>query len=215
MPSRRKRSNYRYNSKKANEYLGTAAKALSVALAVQRLVNVEYKSLNTAPPVDPNTTTSITNLTAIAQGDDFNARNGRKIRAKYLRYRGSVIQHPTAVSTGLRMMIIRDNNGSTTQPALIDLFASEANFFNNQNKRGTPQQNSRFSILYDKYISLSDSGTTAAHFDFKIPLDHRIYFSGSGSTDEGKGAIYLLSASTEATNDPILSANCMVKWIDN
>lgn len=214
MPRRYSRKPNR-RPKRKSDYLGTAAKALSVALAVKKLVNVEYKSLNTAPPTDPNTTPVLTNLTAIVQGDDFNNRNGRKIRAKYINYRGFVTQHPTATNTGLRMMIIRDNNGNTTQPVITDLFASASLFNNNKTKTGDPQSNSRFSILYDKYIAFSDSGMTSTHFNWSMNLDHHIYFQGTSATDEGKGHLYLITASTEATNDPVLEANVMFKWIDN
>lgn len=215
MPRKYSRRRRRRPSNNGGSYLGTASKALAVAYAVKKLINVEYKSINTASPSDPNTTTVVTNLTAIAQGDDFGQRQGRKIRAKYLSYRGQVFQHPTATNSGLRLMIIRDNNGSTTQPTVFDLFNSQAAYFNNLNKIGDPQSNSRFSILYDKYIVFSDVGVTSAHFNMSMSLDHHVFFTGTAATDEGKGAIYLLTASTEATNDPVLESDAQFKWIDN
>ncbi len=53
------------------------------------------------------------------------------------------------------------------------------------------------------------------HFKWSQSLDHHIFYTGTAATDEGKGNLYLFIASSEATNDPGVSVDCMVKYIDN
>ncbi len=203
---------YKYFNK---ENLNTASKALAVALQVKRLVNPEYKTLNTNLAGDPNTTGIVVSLCGIAQGDDISNRTGSKIRAKYLRARGKVVINASATASSLRIMIVRDNLGTTTAPGIDDLFASVTDFHNNKNKDGDPQSNARFSILWDKFILLDAVFKSQVAFDYNMSLDHHISFTGTSATDEGKGCIYALMASSEATNDPVVTADVMIKWLDN
>lgn len=196
-------------------YLNTASKALAVAYAVKKLINVEYRSITTDFTTDPSTAGAVVNLTAIAQGDDIANRQGNKIRAKHISVSGQVSLNGSATITQLRMMIVRDNNGSTTQPAITDLFTDVGTFRQNHNKLGDAQSNSRFSILFDKHILLDDQDRRQVAIKWSSSLDHHIFYSGTAATDEGKGNLYLFVASSEATNDPVLSVDAMVKFIDN
>ena len=200
---------------RSGRYLDTAAKALTVAYAVKKLLNVEYKSLTTSFTVDPNSTGAVLHLTGMGQGDDFGERIGRKIRLKSINVQGSIVINASATATILRMMIVRDNNGTTTQPAITDLFASASVFATNLNKRGDPQSNSRFSVLMDKFVQLDAVRQSQVKVKHYSQQDFHVYYSGTAATDEGKGALYLFIASNEATNDPVVSVDCQIKWIDN
>ncbi len=212
MPPRRNRRNRR--APKSKGYLDTASRALAVAYAVKKLINVEFKSLSTSFTVDPNSSGAVLNLTAIAQNDTFSGRDGNKVRAKYISSSGTLQLHGSATDSRVRIMIVRDNNGSTSQPAITDLFPSVTNFVNNKTKTGDPQSNSRFSILSDKIVYLN-TDTPSRPYKWSMSLDHHIYFTGSASTDEGKGHIYQFIGSNEATNDPIVAIDAMVKFLDN
>lgn len=196
-------------------YLDTAAKALTVAYAVRKLINVEFKMANTGLTVDPSSSGVVQNLTSISQGDTLAARDGNKIRAKRIEISGLVTMHASATQSHLRLMLVRDNNGSTTQPAITDLFSTVAVFSQNRPKLGDPQNNSRFSILWDKFIIVDASYRQVAPFSMSLTLDHHIYYSGTSGTDEGKGNLYLFMASNEATNDPIVNAGSNFTFIDN
>ncbi len=195
--------------------LQTASQALTVAYGVKKLLNVEYKSHEVDIPTTISSTPNITNLSAIATGDDFNDRDGRKIKCVSLRYKGRISMHASANSSAVRMVIFRDNNGSTSIPGVTDLFASAATFLNNHNLLDDPQTNSRFSVLSDKIYLLSITGNQQAAYDIYVKLNSHMYFSGSAATDEGKGAIYLLFVSNEATNVPNTLGNSVLKFIDN
>ncbi len=211
MPRSKKNSNFYARS---GRYITKADQALKVARAVRNLINVEYKSLRTAFGTTDSTTMAIKNLTAVGQGDDYVNREGRKVRAVALSIKGSVVQHASATTTCWRVIVARDNNGSTTTPVDGDLI-SAANLFDGKNKNDDPQSNARFTVLMDKVIQMSDSGSRRFTVDRYIKLNHHQYFSGTATTDEGKGAIYAFTASTEATNVPTVVIDCIYKFIDN
>ncbi len=215
MPKRRSRRRPRRMVAQSGGYLNTASKALAVAYAVKKLINVEFHTLNTNFTTDPSNAGAVVNLTAIAQGDTIASRQGNKIRVKYLECRGLVTLNASAADSQVRMMVVRDNNGSTSIPAITDLYADIATFRLNKPKLGDPQSNSRFSILMDKYIIVDAGHGLSQTFKFSTALDHHVFYTGSAATDEGKGHLYLFIASNEATNDPSVQAVAMVKWIDN
>ncbi len=216
MPQRRYKSSrtpgYKYATR---ENLNTASKALSVALQVKKLINVEYKNIVTNFTNDPNTTGSVVNLSAIAQSNTIAGRQGQKVRAKHLSCRGHIIINASATATQIRMVIVRDNLGSTTAPAISDLYASVSLFFANKSKNGDPQSNARFSVLMDKFVMLDAIYKSQVGFHWSRSLDSHISFTGTGATDEGKGAFYLMIASSEATNDPQVDVDSVLKFIDN
>lgn len=197
-------------------YLDTAARALAVAYAVKKLINVEFFNFRAVFTVDPNTSGAVVNLTAIAQGDDDNDRQGNKIRAKYIQVQGNIkLNASTATDTNTRMVIVRDNNGSTSQPAISDLYSSVAAFIANKPPFKDPQSNSRFSILMDKWVNVNDISTRAKPVQWSMSLDHHIYFTGGAATDEGKGHLYLFIASSEATADPVVAITSVFRYLDN
>lgn len=196
-------------------YMGTAAKALSIAYGVKRLLNVEYKSKLSAPANTMTTTATITGLTLIAQGDDFGDRQGRKIRLVSLSVKGLVRADPTATQTRGRVMIIRDNNGSTIAPVIGDLFASQAAFYDGLHHLSDPQTNSRFSVLWDKQILLSDNFVDMVPLNYYKQIDSHCFFTGTGAADEGKGSLWIIVASNHATTVPIATFDVVVKFLDN
>ncbi len=176
---------------------------------------MEFRTISTNLTADPNSTGAVLALTAIAQGDDIANRQGNKIRAKHLSVRGHIQINGSATTSHGRMLIIRDNNGSTAQPAITDLFLDASTMRVGKNKLGDPQSNSRFTILWDYTYTIDAINKNQVFFKYSMELDHHIYFTDTAATDEGKGHLYLFTASNEATNDPVVSANCMIKFIDN
>ncbi len=192
-----------------------AAKALAGVRYIKSLMNVEYKSLATTITSPVDTTGTIQNVTAIAQGDDFNNRDGRKIKMFSVRIKGSGFIHASATHSRIRVMMVRDNNGSTTIPVFGDIFANVTNFRDNFPRSDDPQTNSRFTTLMDRFFLLDDNGRQSFMLDRYIKLHHHAYFTGTAATDEGKGHIYLLTASNEATNTIVFNGEVVTKWIDN
>ncbi len=206
---------YQKGAKRFNRGLRKLNQDLSKVEKIARLINVEYKTITTSFTTDPNSSGAVVNLTAIAQGDDIANRQGNKIRAKHISVRGHALIGASATASQLRMMIVRDNNGSTTQPAITDLFTDVTTFRTDANKLGDPQSNSRFSVLWDHFFLLDAVNSSQRKVKWSSSLDHHIFYTGTAATDEGKGNMYLFIASNEATNDPIVAIDAMIKFIDN
>ncbi len=210
---RRRRPRRRYQG---GGYLNTASKALAVAYSVKKLLNVESKSLRTTLDTTPDNTPVITALSNPAQGDDFNARNGRKIRLQSIRVKGRVTVNASAVSSIFRLVIFRDNNGSTTAPVITDLYPDAAAYNGGIMTNDDPQTNSRFSILYDRnFLLVSTGGSEMRSINQYKKIASHVYFTGTAATDEGKGMIWMITSSNEATNTPSVLADAVVKFIDN
>ncbi len=194
---------------------GDAAKALVAVRKLKRMINVEYKNVNVTFVTDPNTTGSVQILTSIAVGDDNNDREGRSVRAVSLRTKGHIRLNSSATITQVRLLIVRDNLGTTTRPTIADMFADVATFLENKNTLGTPQVNSRFTTFMDKFVLLDQIKQSQVEIDHYVKLDHHVLWTGPAATDEGKGQIYLFIISSEVTNDPIVEVTSQFKWIDN
>ncbi len=196
--------------------MADAAKALAIARSVKAMFNVEYKSKRTAWTADPNTTGAVLNLITMIAGDDFDERSGRKVKLFSIAHKGSITMNGSATDTMVRAVVVRDNLGTTTQPSIADMFGSASNFFNNLPRLDDPQTNARFTTLYDKWFAL---GLDSAHFRMPVKsykkIGSHVTWTGTANTDEGKGTLYLMIASSEVTNDPIVNVVTTIKFIDN
>ncbi len=220
MPKRSNRNNnggrYSKYAKCGSMVASDAAKALAMVRKLKGMINVEYKSVSvTIADTTPTTVAAVQQLTNISQGDDMDDRDGRKIKAFSLQLKGMVEQHASAVVTLVRILIIIDHANTGTPPTLAQLFNAEATFFNGMPKLSQPQSNSRFTVLWDKIITFSNSGTKLVRVNYYKRLHHHIKFTGAATTDEGLGTIWVITASNEATNTPELNIASIFKWIDN
>lgn len=186
---------------------------------VNRLVRAsnqrELYAIATGFTVDPNTTGAVVALTAIATGDTTTTRAGRQVILKKIIASGIVTRHASASNSHVRMMIVRDNIGNTTPPAIADLFTSVTQFADNKPQIETSQVRQRFTVLMDKWFQMDTGGSGLTKtFKFRKVLNTRCYFTGSASTDGGTNNLYLFIASNEATNDPVVNASCEVLWVN-
>ncbi len=215
MPYRKSYGKRRKRRARPITYGQIGTKIYKDVAALRALINVEFFNAATVFTVGPSSSGAVVNLTQIAQGDNINSRQGNKVRLKHIKCAGVVTLHASATDSRVRMLIVRDNNGSTAQPAITDLFGTVAIFAANQPKLGDAQANSRFSVLWDRMVIMDAGHGLTQQFSMSQTLDHHCFFTGSATTDEGKGALYLFIASNEATNDPIVNASSNVKYIDN
>ncbi len=158
-------------------------------------------------PVDPNTTGTVSNLSAVAQEVDSNDRLGDAIMPQMLEATGIITLHASATNSQVRMMIVRDNFGTTAIPAITDLFSSVTQFFQNRPAIGDVQSRARFTVIWDKFVILEANsyGSTIAVKMKKKLAQKQILYTGPAGTDEGQNNLYLFLASSEATNDPVVS----------
>lgn len=175
------------------------------------LVNAELHSNDftaTASTI-PNTGT-IVPFTSIAQGDNYNNRQGNSILAKYLFGRMEFVKHALSNYTFIRMIFFRDTQQlGDTDPGVSDVL-STANTLSPLNQF----QKGRFSIMKDKTIRL-DANKTTSNMKIKIKLPFHIKYNGTSGADIQKNGIYLLIIGSEPTNVPLYSYNLRLSFYDN
>lgn len=165
----------------------------------------------------PDTTAVMQNVSFVAQGDDVANRRGRKVHAKEVSIRGLIVKAPTSVSTRIRMILFRDNLGTTTAPTLADIFSDESDFFTNDHRLINEQPMKRFTILWDHFVILNegfDGAVNARSFKFSKKLNHNILYTGTAGTDEGKNSLWFLSGSNEVSAVPAVSGTIVFKFTD-
>ncbi len=164
-----------------------------------------------------DTTATFREISETAQGDDIGDRHGRRVQAFSVSIRGSCQKAAASPVSKMRLIVFRDNYGDSTIPVLSNLFIDEQDFYDNEHKRDDPHTNSRYTILWDKYIILNenfDGQTTAKSFKFYKKLNHKIIYTGTAATDEGKGSLWLLQGGTPTTNVTTVTGDIVFKFTD-
>ncbi len=188
------------------------ALAKQVRKNTRALGSKEFHFTRTAVDTTPDTTAVIQNLSAIAEGLDDNNRLGRKIHAEKIEISGIMSKHSVSTFSSYRIVLFRDNFGTTTAPDRADLFENENDFFNGKPRAHSTQKLKRFTILMDKHIVLNetfDNNNTARPFSFTKKLNWNILYTGTAATDEGKNNLWLMTGSDEATNVPSVELDAM------
>ncbi len=185
---------------------------------VKKVVNAqELKVHQFGITADPNTTGVTNSITAIAQGLDSSDRIGDSLTPSHLEISGNIQLHASASDSQVRMVVVRDNNGSTTVPAITDLYASVVAFAANKPPLGDTQSRARFTILWDKYVIVDATGhgeTQGISMKKKLAAKPCLY-TGTQTTDGGDDNLYLFIASNETTNDPIVTMLGNFFYFDN
>ncbi len=191
--------------------------AKQVAKNTKILNTREFGRARSDLTTNPSATTSFQNMSAVAQGDGINARHGNKIHAESISIRGSILKNTASPFTKIRFMLVRDNLGTTTAPTIGDIFDDEGDFHDNKHRTPDQQQMKRFTVFWDKYFVLNetfDGQTSATHFKYYKKLSFNIFYDGTAITDEGKNSLWLMQASDEATNTPLVSADFVFRYSD-
>ncbi len=218
-------SNYTEGSRQWRRYNNPkpGAKSQQSKLAKQvkkntRILNArELGRVRVVMDATPDTTAVVQNVSAVAEGDDVGNRHGRKIHAESIEVRGTIIKNTASQANGVRLLIFRDNLGTTTAPTLADLFTDENDFFQNQQRLINEQPMKRFTILWDKFFALNenfDGQTTMVPFSYHKKLNHNILYTGAAVTDEGKNSLWFMSGSDEVSNTPALRGDIVFKYTD-
>ncbi len=200
-------------SKQVGSALDTASRALAVAYAVKKLVNVEYKFHDVNVTLTPNSTGAVSILTAIGQGDSTQQRDGNSIKATSLSCRFRINGGASAPTTHLRMILFSDSQQQGVLPTVANVLDG-ADTDAHMNILDFP---GRFRVLRSWDISLSNSGMNTAFREAYIKLDNHIKYEGAGTTvaEARKGNLYLMSSSSLSSELPTLVIDTRLRYIDN
>lgn len=225
MPYRRK---YR-KSNKTNKYLqskkgkvvktswpktafGVASKALSTAIMLKRLINVERKYFNPTVSATPGTSGSVTGtLLAIPQGDTALTRDGRSVRLNSFSLKGHCkINASSASSQLVRVMLIADVRAENTTPSATYVLQNLS-----VNSPLSDEVAGQFFVIRDWRFSLNKNGTDQYLFKYYSKMNKVLKFE-----DETTGApenynILLLLISDDAATPPSVEIETRTRFIDN
>lgn len=223
-----KRRNRRYKRKggffrKARKFVQGATSALGVAYSAYRLakranslLNVEYKSVDTAANGPFTTAPAISLLSNTIQGTGVSNRTGNSIKLKSLHDK-MILQVNSAATTHnvARIILFIDKDSRGSAPTGADLLVSTTdinspiNLFNGK----------RFIVLFDKHYTVSPatSGQSAFTINYfkKFNMDITYQASGGSVADSDTNNIYLCTLCSSATNPPTLAYYSRLRFIDN
>ncbi len=194
-----------------NGYLSTAAKALSVAYGVKKLVNAEKHVHDMAFPSPVSTTASVSLVNSVAGGTAEQERTGNSIRIKSLQCKGILTQAAAATTSVLRLVLFIDRENFGTDPSAADIGIATVQAMRNDDHKALR----RFHIISDKTIFFADANRQQALYNVFRKLDHVALYDGPAATGQSQGAIYLLAVSDQATNTVAMQVTARIRYMDN
>lgn len=196
---------------------GLAYKAYRGVKYIKSLINVEKKFHDVSASATYGTTPSVISLTNIAQGNDFNNRDGNSILLQSLQFRAD-IKHDMNKQGGdnIRIILFQDNDQRGSDPSAGDLLETGSGFswlnaFLNHNV------NKRFNVLMDRKYKVSDQNQTRSIKMLRKFYANHVKYTGTTATDASayEGALFLLIVSDENTTPPDISWAVRIRFTDN
>ena len=188
---------------------------------IKSLINVEKKFFDvSANALSVTSTATIVNLSNIAEGSDYNTRDGNSILMQSLQWRATIVGNQNSSGRQIvRIIVFRDNDQRGTDPALSDLLENTAGGFVIQSPL-LHYVNRRFAVLSDKVYSIVINGDTAVrHIKkfIKFPPSTHVKYQGTTGADGSnwEGALYAAFVSTDATNAPNMDYYFRLRFTDN
>lgn len=184
---------------------------------IRKLINIETKVLDTIKTSTVvNTTGSIICVSEIAQGLDFNNRVGDSIKIQHIECRVRLYQNTGATETTMRAVCFRDLDGYGTAVATSD-------FFETVGVVSAPLSpykwlnRDRFSILYDELVTFNSTGNQVEEIVLSMPHAGHVKYLGTtaAAASDGKGSIYWVFLSDEATNTPSYALYSRITFTDD
>lgn len=207
---------YYYKRRRNVWYNRTANKALHLAKYAVRNLNVEYKICQqSATSSTLGTTGIVSNLASIALGDSASDREGRQIEIKSLTLRGVIQMNTSATTTRIRVLICITKNNNNGTPAGTDVLNTTT-----VNSLRNLDNTKNIKVLYDKWFIVSQNTLEAKQFQINrkfrgIKQRYTLGNTGGAFSDTEWNALYLIAFSDEATNQPTISFNSRLRYIDN
>ncbi len=172
--------------------------------------NEETKLLDTVNAASPGTAGAVYGLSLIAQGDDYQSRDGNSVRALGLETRIAMILDAAARYDLVRCVVVVDHENRGATPAVTDIL--EAGSWNSQFNHDNLE---RFEVLHDKIYQISSSSSPVTHDTMKIVLGQHIRFSGAGGAATKEGSLWILFQPQENALPSQVSHKSRLSYVDN
>ena len=201
-----------------------ANKALRQIAAMKKDQEIKFIKIEVNASAHTNTAV-ITVLTAIAQGNNENARDGNVIKLYSIQLSGRIARGAvTAATCAIRICIFIDWRNQGVLPLIGDIFADDDEFSKNKPRLQATNKMSRYTIVYDQVVFTHSAGVDIAGtgtlfmiqpiLKFYKKLYHRVMFGGTtaGFASMRKGAIYAITCALQENTD--LEVSFITKFKD-
>lgn len=197
---------------------GDAQKALKLAQRLKKLVNVEYKTRETAQTA-LNVIDGIGShifLCGIQRGLTTNDRDGSQVKATSIQLKYTISQHASATLTSFRVLLVIDKQTNQAVFTTADLLQNVTNIQSVVSFRNLDNMH-RFNVIYDKVHVLSSNGSHMQQGYFAKSLQLLLRYDADAGTiaDLTQNSITMVVISNEPTNTPTMSAAIRIKFVDN
>ncbi len=217
MPARRPYRRRRRKAGRMQVYKAAGKQLYRDVRSLKRLINVEFKFLDTQLNVSAQTTTPmITQLSNIAQGDTTMTRDGSQIKCLSIQLSYFMTMHTSAVGSIARVLLIKDKQTNQAIYSAGDVLTDITAFdgivspYNRDNRK-------RFTIMYDKIHTFTNDGTEVRHAGRRFRQDQILRYDANAGTiaDLTQASYSLMTFSSEATNSPQITAFVRLNFVDN
>ncbi len=203
---------------RARVHRSAGKQALREVRKLKSKISVEKKAFFQNLPAIPALTAAIcTHVTAVAQGDDFDERDGNMIKLTSVSLKGQLLGGGGGTSL-VRIVLFRDNDNQGAPAAITDLWNNSTAYSQNDHRLVAPNPQRRFTILADKSYRV---GSATVNDNFNVPFSisrkvtNKCYFTGTASSDEGKGSIWMIIGSNLASNLPTVVGTMKCTYTDS
>ncbi|QGH72491.1 MAG: capsid protein [CRESS virus sp. ctBNR11] len=196
----------------AGKTLNFASKALKVAHSVKNLINVEWKRKDTSSlggavgNVSPST---IGGMCVIAQGTDYNQRNGNQVLLKQFGLKGTLLWNSNSTTQRVRIVIVMQKNAEDPS-TYIDMYGAGLDGFRYVEDK--PKSRIIFSRLYILDVNHKQYNIT---FFKKFYKTHMKWDPNHSTTSPKYNDFSVLARSNDDDNKPTFVFNTRVTYIDN
>lgn len=191
-----------------------ARKGLQIAQQVKNLVNVEYKKNGSSGTSSVTSAGTILPITWLAEGDDFNNRNGRSIKLKSIYWKGYASHNASGLASQIiRCIVFMDTQQNGSTPAVTD-YLETANVLSMKKF----DNRDRWMTLWDKLYIVDGDHQSLTSKKFYKKMSHTIKYIGTAANEAsaGNNQIYILLVTNEpSANYPEMVYNWEIRYIDN
>lgn len=200
----------------AHTGLQSGIRLAKTVMYMKNMINCEKKFFDVSAAVVPTSAApTATLLNNVAEGDDYNQRNGRSLLCDSVHVRWTAKGNNAATNTVLKFVIVMDKKPDSALPCLYGQVYGSNSTIAQYDKAN---ESDRFVIIKQQLVLLNTGSGMARQGDFYISLKgiHIKYdFTGGAIGDLETNALHLLATSDEATNAPSLGFTSRFSYYDN
>jgi len=179
---------------------------------IKSMINCEKKFYDVGPfTVNPNSGTATVSIVSNnAQGNDVGNRSGNSILCKAL-YARMLLSGNTGVITNLRMLVVKDIEGTGSIPGITDILQSNS-ILSPLNVDTTP----RWQVLRDKTFTLSSGVSFQKQVKLYIKINDHLKYTGPLQSDIYKNQLYVCFVCDQPlATQPSCSITSRMSFYDN